>query len=165
MFGSQPAQGLTPRSWKAVTVWVIAAGIFITRPVESAGLAYNAVTGTARWTGYQLFAECGETPPMDWMEPKPCPADSEGEGQDPTNPPTGSETNTPDPAPTPALASGPDQVDDGDTAGAYRIDGIDLRGVLDTGTRAVVDLHNEVDDVFNRGGLTVEVGNPQQPEE
>jgi hypothetical protein len=151
MTGGSTAAGLAPKSWKAVAVWVVAVGIFITRPAESAGLVYGAVVGTARWTGYQAFADCGEPPPLEWMDPKPCPA------TDPTGPGTVQSQGDADPTTPPAPDPAP--VAD-ETAGSYQVDGTDLRTAMDAGTRAVLGLHDDVDDVFDRGGLTVTVGNP-----
>lgn len=144
IFGRESRPGLAPRSWTAVGVWLVLAAVVITRPVESIGFIVGAVKGTGEWVGYTAFGECESAPPMDWMEPKPCP---------------------PEPGPT----DGADGHNPGDTHDAaptreegyvVRVDDQAVHDVLDQGVDVITDLHATVVDIQHQGGVTVEIGEP-----
>lgn len=65
-------KGLAPQSWTSVGVWAVLAVIFISAPIQSTRLVVDVVGGTGRWIAYTAFADCGTTPPMEWMTPKEC---------------------------------------------------------------------------------------------
>lgn len=94
MFNQETKKGLAPKSWTTVAVWLVLLAVFVSRPVDSAGAFLGAVKGTGEWVGYNVFADCGDAPPMDWMEPKTCPPSGDAEG-----PATGPSSTQPDPAP------------------------------------------------------------------
>ncbi len=146
MFNQETKKGLAPKSWTTVAVWLVLLAVFVSRPVDSASAFLGAVKGTGEWVGYNVFADCGDTPPMDWMEPKTCPPSGDAEGPATTGP----SSTQPDPAPSEGEAS----------RYVVTVDDASCRSLLDRGADTVLALHGEVEAIQDNGGLVVEVGNP-----
>lgn len=149
MFNPETKKGLAPKSWTTVAVWLVLAAVFVSRPADSAEAFFGAVRGTGEWVGYNVFADCGDIPPMDWMETKACPtATGEADG-----PPADSQPVQP--------SQGPESG--GEASGyAVTVDDESIRSLLDRGAETVTALHGEVEDIQANGGLIVEVGNPDR---
>ncbi len=147
MFNRETRSGLAPKSWLTVFVWFVLAAVVISRPTDSISFFFGAIQGTGEWLGYTAFADCGTEPPMDWIETKPCP-DPIGPGDADQGP--GSEA---------PLVPSEDATANGDPSEyVIEIDDQAIRSVLDQGAEIVVDLHDEVTDVQDAGGFSVEVG-------
>ncbi len=147
MFNQETKKGLAPKSWTTVAVWLVLLAVFVSRPVDSAGAFVAAVKGTGEWVGYNVFADCGDTPPMEWMEPKTCPPTGDAEGPAP-----GPSSTQPNPGTAPS---------EGEASGyVVTVDESSIRALLDRGANTVLALHGEVEAIQDNGGLVVEVGNP-----
>ncbi|MCP4222031.1 MAG: hypothetical protein GY773_01645 [Actinomycetia bacterium] len=124
-------------------------GVVATHPVESGRAAVSFVGGASRWVGYTAFADCGDEPPMDWITPKQCPVLEDSDPVASTGP---GELQ-------PGDAQGP--TDQGEEGYVVRVDSNGIRAVLDQATETVVALHDEVSEIQDNGGLSVEIGDQQ----
>ncbi len=151
MFTPETKKGLAPRSWTTVGVWLVLAAVFVSRPIDTATAFIGAVKGTGEWVGYNVLADCGDTPPMEWMEPKTCPPTGDAV---PNQPPTSPSSTQPDPIPAPSEGEA--------TAYVVTVDDQSIRSLLDEGADTVLALHNEVEEIQDNGGLTIEVRTPNR---
>ncbi|MEM7341851.1 MAG: hypothetical protein AAF467_24620 [Actinomycetota bacterium] len=152
-FSRETRAGLAPRSWPAVGVWLLVIGIFAARPIATASWTYTTIRSTGKWAAYYAFAECGDEPPMDWMEPKAC------EPLNNTDDPVTAEPPTTPPDPDDLPSAQPDTNTDEREGYVITVDETAITDVLDTTKDAVLDLHAEVEQIQDNGGLTVEIGN------
>ncbi len=149
MFNRETSKSLAPKSWWAVTVWLVLIGVVATHPAESGKAAIAFVGGASRWVGYTAFAACGDEPPMDWITPKECPA---LEDNDPTRRADSDELRPGDAQGTPV------ENEEGYVVG---VDSNGIRAVLDQGARTVLAMHREVSEIQGNGGLSIEIGDHQ----
>ena len=145
-------RGLLPRSWLGVSVWAVMAAVFVTHPIESTTTVFSAVRGAGAWASYHAFADCGDIPPFDWIDPKTC-AGVEGRSVDASGH-TGAAPTSAGPSPTrPA----------GGESGRYEVS-LD-HTVVETGLNAAVEVvlavHRQVVKAAEADGISVHIGGEQ----